>query len=586
MIKEILQPRIRNSIHLCVGILLSALFSNAFASSSSEYDSIGTSPALPTPAIPLTDQQMLGKFIFFDTNLSEPAGQSCASCHQPVAGFADPDSNLPVSEGVIPERFGHRNSPSVAYASFSPPFSYDTSTSIAKGGQFWDGRRATLAEQAKDPFLNPVEMNNPNKSAVLMDIQSSSYASLFNTICGSISNVDMAYNCVAESLAAYEESTELNPFTSKFDYVLAGMARFTEQEQQGMALFNGRAMCSQCHTTTNIDLSSSEDMNVGGCVESKHKHKHKHSDDEHNDDKHDDDHKYYHNDKHKDEGRKHHHHAKKHSHSLNNCSNNGMWTPVLFTDFQYYNLGLPRNDAYPFMDPSNPIGGSEPIIVGSGFGLGIEDDNSGSSSTQSSNHNFALSQIDLGLGGVLNKFSENGRFKVPTLRNVELTAPYMHNGVLTSLKEVVSFYNTRNTGAWGLPEVEENVEQTRVGNLGLSAADEDAIVAFMLTLTDGYIVENNDGGYEQCSGHKKDHHKRGSHKKHSKKCKYSDDHEEHSKKCKHDDEEHSKKCKHDDDHEEYSKKCKYDDDHEEYSKKCKHDDDHEKHSKKCKHDDD
>ncbi|VAW47622.1 Cytochrome c551 peroxidase [hydrothermal vent metagenome] len=207
-----------------------------------------------------------------------------------------------------------------------------------------------------------------------------------------------------------------------------------------------------------------------------------------------------------------------------------MWTPVLFTDFQYYNLGLPRNTEFPFKALGSG-GGSDPIIIfpGSGGGSG---GNTGDDSQWSQNP--ALSQVDLGLDGVLDIRSERGRFKVPTLRNVELTAPYMHNGVLKTLKEVVQFYNLRNTGAWGVPEVGENVEQRRVGNLGLSSAQEDAIVAFLLTLTDGYVADNNSGGYGQ--GHKKNHHKK------------------HSKKRKHDgDKKYSKKRKHDD-HKKYSNK--------------------------------
>jgi len=74
---------------------------------------------VPTGA-DLTQQQNLGKYIFFDTNLSQPAGQSCGSCHSPSAGFADPDSHLPVSEGAVYGQFGTRNTPSAAYASFSP----------------------------------------------------------------------------------------------------------------------------------------------------------------------------------------------------------------------------------------------------------------------------------------------------------------------------------------------------------------------------------------------------------------------------------------------------------------------------------
>jgi cytochrome c peroxidase len=60
---------------------------------------------------PLTDLEILGEFLYFDPNLSEPAGQSCASCHDPAFGFDDPDAGLPVSEGVIPGLFGGRNSP-------------------------------------------------------------------------------------------------------------------------------------------------------------------------------------------------------------------------------------------------------------------------------------------------------------------------------------------------------------------------------------------------------------------------------------------------------------------------------------------
>src|SRR3990170_2513386 len=73
-------------------------------------------------AVTPTPQQQLGSNVFFDTNLSEPAGQGCVSCHDPAFGFADPDQNLPVSEGVIPGRFGNRNSPSAAYAVFFPTF--------------------------------------------------------------------------------------------------------------------------------------------------------------------------------------------------------------------------------------------------------------------------------------------------------------------------------------------------------------------------------------------------------------------------------------------------------------------------------
>ena len=94
--------------------------------------------------------------------------------------------------------------------------------------------------------------------------------------------------------------------------------------------------------------------------------------------------------------------------------------------------------------------------------------------------------MDLGLGGQLKKRSENGKFKVPSLRNVALTAPYMHNGYFTNLEDVVRFYNTRDVAAagWPAPEVAKNVNKQDMGNLKLTDSEIKDIVAFLNTLTD------------------------------------------------------------------------------------------------------
>jgi cytochrome c peroxidase len=92
-----------------------------------------------------------------------------------------------------------------------------------------------------------------------------------------------------------------------------------------------------------------------------------------------------------------------------------------------------------------------------------------------------------------------GAFKTPTLRNVargENNRTYMHNGVLKSLKEVVHFYNTRDVDpTWAAPEFPATMNTRRVGDLRLTPQEEDAIVAFMRTLTDGWKpgVTNNQG---------------------------------------------------------------------------------------------
>ena len=127
----------------------------------------------------------------------------------------------------------------------------------------------------------------------------------------------------------------------------------------------------------------------------------------------------------------------------------GMVPPV-FTDFTFDNLGVPKNTEYP-LDPNAPI--------------------------------------DLGLGAIVGDPEENGKFKVMTLRNIGLTAPYAHNGLFKSLKEITHFYNTRDVAdeMWPDPEYEDTVNTDELGNLGLSDADEDAIVLFMMTLSDGYM---------------------------------------------------------------------------------------------------
>ncbi|MEW6441687.1 MAG: cytochrome c peroxidase [bacterium] len=355
----------------------------------------------------LTPEQRLGKLIFFDQNLSRPHGQSCASCHDPLAGFADPDADLPVSEGAIPGRFGNRNAQSVSYAMFSPPMYFDPTTTPAipegkyVGGLFWDGRADTLEDQAKQPFLNPLEMHNPNKATVVHEVRLSAYELLFRQVFGAaaLKDADTAYACVAQALAAYMRSAQVNPFTSKYDYWKKGEAPFTEAEERGYLLFTGmeRGRCFNCHSEP------------------------------------------------------------------------------YFTNFGHQNLGTPRNPDLPYYDlpPSlNPDG-----------------------------ENY----IDRGLGDFLRSkglpeeeaAKEDGKLKIPSLRNCAVTAPYTHNGYHQTLREVVVFNNTRDLPEAGWPEAEvpETVHRHpmampgTLGRLGLTDQEIDDIVAFLMTLTDGYQLE-------------------------------------------------------------------------------------------------
>jgi cytochrome c peroxidase len=366
----------------------------------------------------LSPMEELGKKLFFD-KISSPGWVSCATCHDPKAGWTGPTGGInqhgAVYRGAVPVRFGNRKPPSAAYATQSPIFHFDEDEGIFVGGSFWDGRATGMAlgnpaaDQAGGPFLNPVEQNMPSKVAVCLHIASSKYASLFEDVWGedsldcSETDVHGTYDRIALALAAYEGSAEVNQFSSKYDAWLAGQDQLTEKERLGMELFEAedKGNCAACHPAP------------------------------------------------------------------------------FFTDFTFDNLGVPKN-------LENPFYRMDRVLLDNGDPINEE----------------GSEWIDPGLGGFLESqsnpdwaalASENhGKHKVPTLRNVAkgpgrgFPKAYMHNGVFKSLEEVVHFYNTRDVGNWPEAEVPDNVNSDELGDLGLTAEEEDALVAFLKTLSDGY----------------------------------------------------------------------------------------------------
>ena len=207
----------------------------------------------------LTDTEELGKSIFFDEDLSINENQSCASCHGPEVGWTGPAETIndagAVYEGSIAGRFGNRKPPSVAYATQSPIFHLDKKGMFI-GGNFWDGRATgeklgnPAADQAQGPFLNPLEQALASPADVVSKVCASTYADLFTDVWGTAAcdaaNVDMAYDNIALSVAAYEASPQVNAFTSKYD----SASKLNKQEQKGFALFQGKAGCKACHPST------------------------------------------------------------------------------------------------------------------------------------------------------------------------------------------------------------------------------------------------------------------------------------------------------------------------------------------------
>jgi cytochrome c peroxidase len=203
-----------------------------------------------------TPKVLLGAKLYFDKGLSEPDGQACASCHQPFAGYADPNRGLPVSEGVIRGEFGGRNAPSAAYMGKSPQLFQDPVEGVWIGGAFWDGRATgwtdvkPLIEQAKGPFLNPVEMHNGSRADVVDDVRNSKYAWLFKAVYGpkAFADVDVAYHNVADAIARFESSALVNTYSSRYDAYAAGLKWvLSAKEKRGLAVFNGKGLCNQCH---------------------------------------------------------------------------------------------------------------------------------------------------------------------------------------------------------------------------------------------------------------------------------------------------------------------------------------------------
>jgi len=153
----------------------------------------------------LTPREDLGRRLFFDESLSDPPGQSCASCHDPKVAFADPVKSLPVSRGAVPGRYGNRNDLTAAYAAFVPPLHKDPEEDIWVGGLFWDGRANTLAEQAMGPPLNPLEMAARDREVVLTRLRALDYAAMFNDVFGpdALSNAERAFQHMADAIEAF-----------------------------------------------------------------------------------------------------------------------------------------------------------------------------------------------------------------------------------------------------------------------------------------------------------------------------------------------------------------------------------------------
>ena len=343
----------------------------------------------------ISQKETLGQVLFSDKNLSKNRTQSCATCHNPNAGFADDRQNgisKMASLGDDNKSLGDRQAPTASYAKFSPDFHFDEKKQKYIGGQFWDGRAKTLEEQAGGPPLNPIEMGMESKKEVVERIKENSYyVQAFKELFGEdiFSDEVKAYDAMTVAIATFERSNEFSSFDSKYDRYLKGEYDLTPLEDLGKSIFfsNNNNSCATCHVLKGEDKAGET-----------------------------------------------------------------------FTNYEYHNIGTPANKT---LRAKN----------------GVKD-------------------IDKGLLANPNvkDIAQNGKHKVPTLRNVAVTAPYMHNGVFSDLKTVVEFYDKYNNKdrnvnpetkkTWDEAEVKETIALKELKANALTDRKVEALVAFMKLLTD------------------------------------------------------------------------------------------------------
>lgn len=396
----------------------------------------------------LTPEEQLGKTIFFDKNLSALRNQSCATCHDQEAGWSGPDSALNshggVYNGSFNDRFGNRRPPGIAYVAQSPVLTWQKKDKNFVGGAFWDGRatgkrlKNSAAEQAQGPFLNPLEHGFADAACVIYRACNASYGKELEKLHPGICNItwpaDIDQQCSSDGYKATLSLAERKKVDQAYDIIALIIAAFESSKEVNPFSSKFDAwLVGKARLTKQEQLGLKLFNGKGKCSQC-----------------------------HPSNGKK-----------------------PLFTDFTYDNLGVPRNQHNPYY-------------------------------TQKAYNPAGQAWIDPGLGGFLaaekpwqtKARTEFGKHKVPTLRNVDkrpspdFVKAFGHNGYFKNLKETVHFYNTRDilpickTGekgekvsCWPLPETAMNMNMDEMGNLGLSDAEEDAVVAFMKTLTDGYLIK-------------------------------------------------------------------------------------------------
>ena len=423
------------SFHLVIGMVIALFLPSAAGIRWAWAQTGGPGAADLSHILENEDLQTLGEKLFFDENLSVPSGQSCATCHDPQAGWSGPDNKInragAVYPGAIHDNFGNRKPPSAAYATLAPLFHLEKEENDALfvGGNFSDGRATgwklgnPVADQAQGPLLNPVEQNMPHAKAAVHKVLRSDYRRLFRKVSKEIwgikrirndENVDMAFGIIGLVIAAFKHSEKVNQFTSKYDYCLRGKVDLTPREKRGLKLFEGKGKCAECHPSQ--------------------------------------------------------------------PGPNGE--PPLFTDFTYDNLGIPKNLLSPWYSMPRDHNPDGPSWVDPGLANFVKDVPQYAmfvSRTYGKHKVPTLRSVDKRpFKGLVKSYRHNGYFK--SLQDI--VHFYNTRDVLPRCEAVKE--RKPGVNCWPAPEVPQNINEEELGDLKLSPEEEGDIVEFLKTLSDGY----------------------------------------------------------------------------------------------------
>jgi cytochrome c peroxidase len=194
------------------------------------------------------EKRELGWLLYFDTRLSSDKSVSCASCHSPAKAFTDAS---PVSTGIKGQK-GGRSAPTVINRAYST-------------AQFWDGRAASLEDQAKGPIANPIEMTSAkdaseaHKACVECLRAIPGYVERFEKVFGTR---DFTIDHVAQAIATFERTVLSG--NAPFDRYKAGdKTAMSEAQVRGMDVFFKKATCDRCHIGFNFSDGSYENIGIG-----------------------------------------------------------------------------------------------------------------------------------------------------------------------------------------------------------------------------------------------------------------------------------------------------------------------------------